>query len=93
MNDITSINGAGVGASVSANRVSRAAGETPPPNTDDQVEFSEVARLLSNLEPEAQVRAEKVAAIRQAIADGTYETDDKIDYVAGRLMEVLRLGE
>ena len=62
------------------------------PDGVDSVEISDLARLLSSLDPDRQamVRAQKVADIRAAIGNGTYETDDKIDYVVSRLMDVLQ---
>lgn len=91
MTDIIPINGAGGAASVSAGRSTRLEAENTTAPTADRVEISEMAQLLSTLEPEGQsrVRAEKVAEIREALANGTYETEDKIDYVVSRLMDVL----
>ena len=57
----------------------------------DRVEISETARFLSTLERGGDIRVDKVLAIREAIADGTYETDDKIDVTVDRLIEVLRM--
>jgi flagellar biosynthesis anti-sigma factor FlgM len=57
---------------------------TPP--AQDEVEISSVARALSLLESAPDVRIEKVAAVRAAIARGDYETDDKINRTIDRLM-------
>lgn len=38
----------------------------------------------------ATVRTKKVAAIRKALADGTYETPEKVDLTVHRLLRVLR---
>jgi len=56
----------------------------------DRVDISETARWLSTLELEGEVRMDKVIAIREAIAEGTYETEDKIEFTVQRLLEVLR---
>jgi len=56
----------------------------------DRVEISATAQALSSAHPEAGIRAEKVAEIRQAIADGTYLTEDKIAITADRLLEAMR---
>lgn len=92
MADISSISGAGPAANVAMPRISRPEADRSSPTAADQVEISDLARLPSALEPEEQtrIRAQKVADIREAIANGTYETPDKIDYVVGRLMQVLR---
>lgn len=56
----------------------------------DRVEISETAQALSSLNPDANIRAEKVAEIREAIANGTYLTEEKISIAADRLLDVLR---
>lgn len=55
----------------------------------DQVEISDLAQRLSALGSASGIRTEKVAAVRDAIAAGTYETPDKIEYTIDRLMGVL----
>lgn len=92
MADITSINAAGSTAGVPPVRPARVQAQASSPESTDRVEISDLARLLSglDLENQAQARAQKVADIREAIAQGTYETDDKIDYVVSRLMEALQ---
>lgn len=57
---------------------------------EDTVEISEAGQLLSTLEAEAGERADRIARIRQAIRDGTYETQDKIEATVERLMAVLK---
>ena len=57
----------------------------------DQVEISATAQMLSRLDDASEIRTEKVAAIREAILNGTYETDNKIDYSINRLLEVVVL--
>jgi anti-sigma28 factor (negative regulator of flagellin synthesis) len=92
MADITSISGTGATTYNSFDRAVRATPAAPPSDGGDHVEISELAQLLSSLDPDNQAlfRAEKVANIREAIANGTYETTDKIDYVVSRLMDVLQ---
>jgi len=67
--------------------------EAPPSETSeispDRVEISEVAQVLSTLEPDTAIRAEKVAEVREAIAKGTYLTDDKIAVTVDRLLQAL----
>lgn len=64
---------------------------TPPVNGTqrggDEVQFSDTARLLSKLRQLPDVRQDKVDQIRQAIDDGTYDTDEKVDAILGPLME------
>lgn len=64
--------------------------ETPPSEMPpDRVEISEVAQVLSALESNTTIRAEKVAEVREAIAAGTYLADEKIAVTVNRLLEVL----
>ncbi len=56
----------------------------------DQVEISDLAQLLGSLDPSTDIRAEKVAAVRDAIRSGTYETPEKIEATVNRLLDVLR---
>jgi anti-sigma28 factor (negative regulator of flagellin synthesis) len=55
----------------------------------DRVEISELAALLSRLAELPEDRARKVVDIRNAIQNGTYETDEKLDIVSDRLLEDL----
>lgn len=90
MNDIPPINSAGQMSNLISPRPTAirqpASGETPV----DQLEISETGQLLSNLSPRSAIRADRVAEIRQAIADGTYETREKIELTVDRLLDVLR---
>jgi flagellar biosynthesis anti-sigma factor FlgM len=52
----------------------------------DQVEISDTAQRLSNLQ-QPEIRMDKVDKVRQAIAQGTYETPDKIDAVVDRIVK------
>ena len=68
----------------------RSAPATAPAGLQDRVEISQVAQSLSTLELGDDVRVDKVLAIREAIANGTYETPEKLDIAIGRLIEDLR---
>lgn len=62
----------------------------PQVTTEDQVEISSAALALSLLDTASDIRAEKVASIRNAIRDGSYDLDDKLDDLVDRLLEELR---
>jgi len=49
-----------------------------------------MGQLLSTLEREDDIRVDKVMEIREAIANGTYETEAKLEYTISRLREILR---
>jgi negative regulator of flagellin synthesis FlgM len=53
----------------------------------DQLDISREADLVSRVRDLPDIRADRVAQIRAAIADGVYETDDKLDIALGRLLQ------
>ncbi len=57
-------------------------------SASDKVELSGVSHLLTSLKTN-DVRVDKVASIRAQIEAGTYETDDKLDIAADRLLDDL----
>jgi hypothetical protein len=57
----------------------------------DRVELSLRARMLDRLRQLPEVRADLVAAVKGAIASGTYETPERIEIAAERLLEDLRV--
>jgi flagellar biosynthesis anti-sigma factor FlgM len=59
----------------------------PGADADDRVELSEHARFMSQLRQLPEIRADRVAEIRHQIAEGTYETDAKLDIAIARLIE------
>ncbi len=96
MSDIPPINGSGNGklagwTGLSGLRSSSASAGVPPRDSAaDAVEISALGRMLSSLDQTSEVRTEKVAELREAIADGSYVTDEKIAITAERLIEALR---
>jgi negative regulator of flagellin synthesis FlgM len=59
---------------------------TAKPSATDKLELSGASHLLAALKTN-DVRTDKVADIRAQIANGTYETDDKIDGATDRLLD------
>lgn len=55
----------------------------------DEVEISELARLLGQAQLLPEIRADKVESIKAQIADGTYDTEDKMDRAIDMLLEDL----
>lgn len=53
----------------------------------DQVEISDQARFLEKLSRMPDVRTEKVEAARRAIAEGAYESDEKLRAAVERLLD------
>lgn len=96
MSDIPPINGSGNGklagwTGLSGLRSSSASAGGPlGDSAADAVEISSLGRMLSSLDQTDEVRTEKVAELRAAIADGSYVTEEKIAITAERLIEALR---
>ena len=59
-----------------------------PATTADKVELSGVSHLLTSLKTN-DVRVDKVASVKAQIEAGTYETNDKLDIAADRLLDDL----
>lgn len=57
--------------------------------SSDRVELSDHARFLNRIRELPAVRTDKVESIRNAIENGQYETDDKLDVAIDRLLEDL----
>ena len=53
----------------------------------DQLDISPEADLVSRVRDVPDIRADRVADIRQQIAAGTYETDEKLDLALSRLLD------
>jgi len=58
----------------------------------DEVQISSSASALGQIDPGSQIHEARLAEIRAAIADGSYETADKLDAAVDRLIESLRRG-
>ena len=55
----------------------------------DQVEISAEADMISRAHEAGDIRAERVESIRQQIAAGNYETEEKLEVAIGRLFDQL----
>ena len=55
--------------------------------TGDELQISPQADIAAKLSEIPDIRHDRVAAIRSAIAEGTYETDDKLDLALSRLLD------
>ncbi len=54
------------------------------PQIADEVNISEAAQLVEQVQQLPDIRADRVAAVRQQIAAGTYETGDKLSAAVER---------
>ena len=55
--------------------------------SQDQVQVSEVARWLQEMDRLPAIRQDKVAAARAAIANGTLDTDDRLATAVSRMID------
>ena len=53
----------------------------------DELEISDVARLVEQTHAAADIRQDRVDAIRTKIAEGAYETSEKLDIAVERLLD------
>lgn len=75
--------------SISQPHRAAAAQPTQSAPTGDSIEISSEATLLSRINDIPDVRADRVADIKSQIADGTYETNAKLDLAVSRLLDEL----
>jgi len=91
MNQISNVNG--VNGITPLQQRSSAVAEGPSREgrvvLGDEVEISEAWALLARVS-ELPVRLDMVVRIRAEIADGTYETPERLDLAVERLLEELR---
>jgi negative regulator of flagellin synthesis FlgM len=53
----------------------------------DEVDISDAARLVEQVQQMPEIREDRVEAVRRQIADGTYETGDKLNIAVERLLD------
>ena len=70
----------------------RTGGVGEPPPSGDRVEISDRANFLSLLAGLPDARARKIVEVRNAIADGLYETPEKLDLATERLLDSFSAG-
>ena len=56
----------------------------------DEVEISQHGQLMSQLNSMPEIRQDKVASVREAIANDDYESDEKVDLTIEGLLDDLR---
>ncbi len=81
--------GAGRIQSVSAYQKQAVSNTDRPFEEGDTVEISTKAEMLAKIRDLPEIRIEKVAPIRSAILNGTYDVDGKLDEALDRLLEDL----
>ena len=70
-----------------SSRASQPAARPDSTPIKDELEISDAARLTEQARAAPEVRQDRVAAIRAKIAEGTYETQEKLDIAVERLLD------
>lgn len=81
------IHGAQPLAGPHAARPAQSCSTSPAGQTSDRLELSAAGQIAGRLAEIPDIRADRVAEIRAALADGTYETADKLDVALDRLLD------
>ncbi|MEM9417508.1 MAG: flagellar biosynthesis anti-sigma factor FlgM [Planctomycetota bacterium] len=90
MSDIAPLNGPSATSYLPSGKIERpAAPSTDVSRGSDQIELSDTAKILAKLTDLPEVREDLVARVRAEIANGTYETDAKLDAAIEGLAEDL----
>ncbi len=69
-----------------------AVNSSPPISPTDELEMSSVNSTDNSVDLNSEFRSQRLARIQQQIADGTYETAQKLDVAVDRMLDRL-LGE
>ena len=89
INDVSGVQGPQPVQPNKASHAHKAQASEKPVRTDG-AEISLEAKLLDKLRRVPEIRQDRVDALRQQIADGTYETPERLDTAIQKLMERLR---
>jgi negative regulator of flagellin synthesis FlgM len=57
------------------------------PQIADEVDISEAAQFMEQIHQMPEMREDRVEAVRQQIAEGTYETSDRLNAAIERLLD------
>jgi negative regulator of flagellin synthesis FlgM len=68
-------------------RASQPAGRPEFSPIQDEVNISDAAQLIDQVQHVPDIRQDRVEAARAQIAAGTYETPDKLDVAVNRLLD------
>ncbi len=55
----------------------------------DELELSSAGKMLDQLSQNSDIRAERINQIKEAIANGTYDTDEKLEAALSRMFDTL----
>jgi len=90
MNNIYGINGAGGPHPLRLQTTANSGPSQPKPAPGekvDQVEISNIARLMHRIGQLPEIRTEKVLPIRQALSQGRYEIEEKLSLALNAFLD------
>jgi negative regulator of flagellin synthesis FlgM len=64
-----------------------------PSTPKDEVEISEVGKMLDDASRTHGIREQRLAEIKAAIEAGTYETPEKLELALNRMVEQLKMDD
>jgi negative regulator of flagellin synthesis FlgM len=73
-----------------AARVAKPDVPAPGAAIQDELQISDAGQLVEKARELPAIREDRVAAIRAQIANGTYETEEKLSMALGRLLDEIR---
>jgi len=68
-------------------RLSKPQAPNPPGAIQDELEISDAAQQVDKVRQLPEIRQDRVNEIRAKIAEGTYETEEKLEIALGRLLD------
>lgn len=86
---ISSVSGAAPIRPAQINSGVREAQVSRPQTPRDELELSSAGKMLDQLSQNPDMRAERIARIKEAIANGTYDTDEKLEAALSRMFDSL----
>ncbi len=85
-----SAQGAGpIRSSVPTNTARPAEAAAVPTTPKDELEISAAGQMLDRIGETPEMRAERLAQIKEAIDNGSYDTDEKLDAALSRMFDSL----
>jgi len=83
----TQLHGAQAISAPHTSRATTAAGSTGSTAVSDQLDISSAGQLLDRINQMPDIRQDRVSQLRAAIAQGNYETDDKLGAAVSNLLD------
>lgn len=86
---VGSVSGAAPIRPMGGSPATRETGVSRPQAPRDELELSSAGKMLDQLSQNPDLRTERLNQIKAAIANGTYDTDEKLEAALSRMFDVL----